>query len=283
MISGESLYCRFMSSAPISANGITGFVGRVGTRTRTSLKRISNKVRFAFQVGGVLFRLGSHGIGYTWRVILNQLKFTGLQALPFLTFISAAISALIVIQTLSQASKVGFEGIIGMVFVAAVIRELGPLMTAVVVIGRSGTAIAAELGTNQVMGEITALETMGIDPLHYVVFPRLVGVTLATMCLVVYFDVVAILFGYLAAQLTTSMSLGTYLTYIVDQVTIADLWVTGLKGMLFGAIIALLPSFHGLVVRGAPTDVPKATTRAVVECLALVFLASAIVSVLFYY
>ena len=115
-----------MSSAPISANGITGFVGRVGTRTRTSLKRISNKVRFAFQVGGVLFRLGSHGIGYTWRVILNQLKFTGLQALPFLTFISAAISALIVIQTLSQASKVGFEGIIGMVFVAAVIRELGP-------------------------------------------------------------------------------------------------------------------------------------------------------------
>ena len=131
--------------------------------------------------------------------------------------------------------------------------------------------------------EITALETMGIDPLHYVVFPRLVGVTLATMCLVVYFDVVAILFGYLAAQLTSSMSPGTYLTYIVDQVTISDLWVTGLKGMLFGIIIALLPSFHGLVVRGAPTDVPKATTRAVVECLALVFLTSAIVSVLFYY
>lgn len=263
--------------------GILNFLGSVGSRTREFLRRVSNKVRFSMQAAGVIFRLRSLGIGYTWRVILNQLKFTGLQALPFLTFVSAASSALIVIQVLNQASKVGFESILGTVFVAALIRELGPLLTAVVVIGRSGTAIAAELSTNRVTEEITALETMGIDPLHYVVFPRLVGVALATMCLVVYFDAVAIIFGYLAAQLTTSMSLGTYLQYIVDQATIADFWVTGLKGFLFGIIIALLPSFHGLIVRGAPTDVPKATTRAVVECLAMVFLVSAVISVIFYY
>jgi len=230
-----------------------------------------------------MFRLRSLGIGYTWRVILNQVKFTGLHALPFLTFVSAVSTALIIIQVLNQASKVGFEAIIGTVFVAALVRELGPLLTAVVVIGRSGTAIAAELSTNRVWEEITALETMGIDPLHYVVFPRFVGVTLATMCLVVYFDVVALIFGYVSARLTTGMTAGTYLGYIIDQFTMTDFYVTGLKGFLFGTIISLLPAFHGLVVPGAPTDVPKATTRAVVECLALVFLVSGIVSVLFYY
>ncbi len=272
-----------MAHAPTINSRLFALPARIGTRTLTYLQRVSNKIRFAVQVGGVLFRLPALGIGYTWRVILNQIRFTGVQALPFLTFVSAASSALIVIQVLNQASRVGFEGIIGTVFVAALIRELGPLLTAVVVIGRSGTAIAAELGTNQVMEEITALETMGIDPLHYVVFPRLVGVTIATVCLVVYFDAVAILFGYIAAQLTVSMTLSTYLQYIADQAAIIDFWVTGMKGLLFGMIIALIPSYHGLVVTGAPTDVPKATTRAVVECLALVFLVSAIVSVLFYY
>lgn len=272
-----------MSDTSIEQDNILSLLGRTGARTRRFLKRVSNKIRFGLQAAGVLFRLRSLGIGYTWRVILNQLKFTGLQAIPFLTFVSAASSALIVIQVLNQASKVGFEAILGTVFVAALIRELGPLLTAVVVIGRSGTAIAAELGTNRVMEEITALETMGIDPLHYVVFPRLVGVTLATMCLVVYFDVMALFFGYISASLTTGMGIDTYLRYIVDQTAIVDFWVTGLKGFLFGIIISLLPSFHGLVVRGSPTDVPKATTRAVVECLALVFLVSAVVSIIFYY
>jgi len=272
-----------MAQASISGTRFLSFPGRVGEQTRLYLRRLSDRIRFALQVTGVLFRLPALGIGYTWRVILNQVRFTGVQALPFVAFVSAASSALIVIQVLSQASRVGFEGIIGMVFVSALIRELGPILTAVVVIGRSGTAIAAELGTNQVMEEITALETMGIDPLHYVVFPRLVGVTVATLCLVIFFDAVAILFGFLAAQLTVSMTLGTYLQYIADQAALIDFWVTGLKGLLFGMIIALIPSYHGLIVTGAPTDVPKATTRAVVECLALVFLVSAIISVLFYY
>ena len=240
-------------------------------------------IRFTVQTAGVLLRLPRLGIGFTWRVILNQIRFTGIQALPFLSFVSAVVSFLIVIQTLNQATKVGFEAIIGTVFVAGLIREMGPLLTAVVIIGRSGTAIAAELGTNRVMEEITALETMGIDPLHYVVFPRLVGVTLATLCLVVYFDAIALAFGYAAAQLTTGMDLSTYMRYIIDELTLADFYVTGLKGLFFGMIIALLPSFHGLVVRQIPTEVPKAVTRAVVGCLALVFFVSAVVSALFYY
>jgi phospholipid/cholesterol/gamma-HCH transport system permease protein len=263
--------------------GAASSLAHIGARFRRNLRRLSNKIRFAYQTIGVVARLPSLGIGFTWRVILNQVKFTGIQALPFLSFVSAVVSFLIVIQVLNQASKVGFEAIIGTVFAAGLIREMGPLLTAVVVIGRSGTAIAAELGTNRVMEEITALEAMGIDPLHYVVFPRLVGVTLATVCLVVYFDAIAVFFGYVAAQLTTGMGLSTFLRYILDELTLADFYVTGLKGLLFGAIIALLPSFHGLVVSHAPTEVPKAVTRAVVECLALVFLVSAVVSVLFYY
>ena len=272
-----------MSTVRMQQSSVFTLLGRLGARARLSVQIISSKIRFAFQAAGVMFRLRSLGIGYTWRVILNQVKFTGLHALPFLTFVSAVSTALIIIQVLNQASKVGFEAIIGTVFVAALVRELGPLLTAVVVIGRSGTAIAAELSTNRVWEEITALETMGIDPLHYVVFPRFVGVTLATMCLVVYFDIVALIFGYVSARLTTGMTAGTYLGYIIDQFTMTDFYVTGLKGFLFGTIISLLPAFHGLVVPGAPTDVPKATTRAVVECLALVFLVSGIVSVLFYY
>ena len=267
---------------------VTGYallrqIAQIGASTRQSLVRSSDKIRFTFQALGVMFRLPRLGIGFTWRVILNQVRFTGVHALPFLTLASAVVSALVVIQVLSQVSKVGFEAVLGTVLVAALIRELGPLLTAVVVIGRSGTAIAAELGTNRVMEEITALEAMGVDPLHYVVFPRLVGVTFATVCLVVYFDGIALFFGYVAASLTTGMTMGTYLRYVLDQLSLADFYVTGIKGLLFGIIIAVLPSFHGLLVRRAPTEVPRAVTRAVVECLALVFLVSGIVSALFYY
>jgi len=272
-----------MSTAHIQHTGITAGLGRLGLWARRRLQRISNKYRFAFQAAGVMFRLRSLGIGYTWRVILNQIKFTGLHAMPFLTFVAAISSALIIIQVLNQATALGFEGILGTVFVVALVRELGPILTAILVIGRSSTAIAAELSTNRVGEEITALETMGIDPMHYVVFPRLVGVTIATMCLVVYFDVVALIFGYIAARLTTGMTAGLYMRYILDQLTMTDILVTGLKGFLFGMIIALLPSFHGLIASGAPTDVPKATTKAVVECLAIVFLVSGIISALVYY
>lgn len=258
-------------------------IADAGARFRRFLRRTSNKLRFAAQSAGVMFRLRRLGIGYTGRVIANQIRFTGLHALPFLTLVSAVVSGLIVIQVLDQVSRVGFEAILGTLLVAGLVRELGPLLTAVVVIGRSGTAIAAELGTNTVMDEIPALESMGIDPLHYVVFPRLVGVTLATLCLVVYFDLIALFFGFIAARLTTTMTLGTFLRYIGDELTLADMYVTVIKGLLFGVIIALLPSFHGLVVRKAPTEVPKAVTRAVVECLALVFLVSGLVSVIFYY
>jgi phospholipid/cholesterol/gamma-HCH transport system permease protein len=272
-----------MSSPRQAEYGVAPTLARLGSRARRHIRSISNKFRFAIQSAGVMLRLPALGIGFTWRVILNQVRFTGVQALPFLAFVSAVVSVLIVIQVLDQATWVGFETIIGTVFVAGLIREMGPLLTAVVVIGRSGTAIAAELGTNRVMEEITALETMGIDPLHYVVFPRLVGVTIATICLVIFFDGIALFFGFIAAQLTTGMGFTTFLRYIIDELTMADLYVTGLKGLLFGIIIALLPSFHGLVVRQVPTEVPKAVTRAVVECLALVFLVSAIVSMIFYY
>ena len=209
------------------------------------------------------------------RVLINQIRFTALQAIGLVTFLAAILAFLVISQSIRQLGRFGAVDNLGTIMVVAVIRELGPLLTALIVVSRSGTAIAAEMATNKVMGEISALEAMGIDPYIYLVLPRVLGAIVSVACLMVLFDVVALLSGFLGAS-TTGMSPEGYREIVLATLSAKDVWITVAKGITFGAAVALFCSYHGLAVTAGPTEIPQAVTRGVVGTIVCIFIMSAL-------
>lgn len=254
----------------------------VGRRTRRRGRSWVDRVRFL----GALARSAMHYPATTrapgLRVIINQIRFTAVQALPFLTIMALVIGLAVIAQASAQAARLGLGDVLGTILVTVVIRELGPLLTAVVVLGRSGTAIAAELATNGVLRETEALESMGVDPLQYLVIPRVVGAAISVAVLTVFFDVVALGGGAIFAWWLADVSPSALAVSIHDALTPLDLWLTVVKGAVFGLGIATLCSYEGLVGGRRPTDIPQCVTRGVVASLLFVFLVSVSFSLVFW-
>lgn len=250
----------------------------LGRGTTRRFSALGGPARFAFEAVAALPSLPGAGRRVALRVLLNQLRFTALQAVPLVVLLSALLS-FVVIQTSLQTFN-GLTDFIGTVMVVTVVQLLGPLLTALAVIGRSGTAITAELATNTVMGEIRALEGMGIDPYHYLVLPRLVGTTISMTVLIVLFDVVALIAGFLATSVNQASG-GRYVSNVLAALDTGDVALTVAKGILFGIVIGLLPSYHGLKVSRGPTEIPQAVTRGTVSAIVSVFVITAVLIKLF--
>ena len=162
-----------------------------------------------------------------------------------------------------------------------VVRVLGPLMTVLVVIGRSGAAITVELGNMRVAGEIDLLEQLGIDVARYVVLPRLVGVVLSVMVLALMFDVTAATSGFVSAWLLIATPPSVFLDFASRHTAATDLVVTGLKTVACGVLVATISTWEGLSA-ATVTEVPQATRRGMVNGLVACIATSLLVSFLFY-
>src|SRR5206468_4487321 len=127
---------------------------------------------------------------------LAQLSASGVRLLPMMIFLALALGLVIIGQTVSLLTRVGANSLLGTVMVTTVVRELGPLLTALIVLSRSGTATVVELGTARALGEVEALEVLGIDPIHYFVLPRVLGMAVGMLALTVYLILGALLSGY---------------------------------------------------------------------------------------
>lgn len=261
---------------------LTRAVTGIGRRTRTRAGIWLGRIRFI----GALVRSALHYPATTrtqgLRVILNQIRFTAVQALSFLSVMALVIGLAVIAQASAQAAKYGVSDVLGMILVTVVIRELGPLLTAIVVLGRSGTAIAAELATNGVLRETEALESLGVDPLQYMVVPRVIGGAISVAVLAIFFDVVALGGGAIFAWWLADVSPSSLLVSIRSALTPLDLWLTVVKGGVFGLGISTLCSYEGLVGGRRPTDIPQCVTRGVVASLLFVFLVSVSFSLLFW-
>ncbi len=207
------------------------------------------------------------------RVLFKQVWFTAVQAIPVVVILAGILSFLLISQAIRELGRLGATELIGRLVVVAIIRELGPLVTALIVTGRSGTAIAAELATNKVMGEVRSLESMGIDPAHYLILPRFGGAIVSMFGLIIVFDLVAVMAGLVAATFN-NMTSGTYFEIVLNSLAFQDVWLTLAKGLMFGIIVGVIPSFHGLSVHRAATEVPVAASRAVVASIIAIFLTS---------
>ncbi len=212
-------------------------------------------------------------------MLIKPVWFTAIQAIPLVVLLSFILSFLVISQAVRELGRIGATELMGRLMVIIIVRELGPLLTAALIASRSGTAIAAELATNKVMGELNALEGMGIDPVHYLVLPRFGAAVLSVFGLIIFFDVVALFAGLLAAT-TAGMHAERYFDIVLQSLTLGDVVVTLLKGLVFGMIVGLIPSFQGLAIEGKPTEVPIAASRAVVGSIMAIFVCSGIFVVL---
>ena len=215
------------------------------------------------------------------RVITTQIMYTGVQALSLVSVIAFLLGASIIIQTNLMGSADG--ELLGKVLVAVVLRELAPLVTAIVIAGRSGTAMATELGNMKVNSEVLALSSLGIDPPRFIVLPRLIATVVSVLVLMIYFSVVAIVGAFMVAQLTATASWGSLYSGVSRGVMPFDLGLFLLKGVGLGAIVGWLCCHYGLQVKSSPTEVPQQASRAVVMSLLCGVVYSTFVTALFYW
>lgn len=211
-----------------------------------------------------------------------QVRFTGMEALLLVSAVGLGLGAVTVIQAFTQLSALGAERYLGPLLVLIVIRELGPLLAAILVIGRSGTAIAAELASMQLNGEVAALEAFGVNPHQYLMLPRALGMILSLFALLCCFDAAALAGGFLVAKLKFGLPLQAFLDAIAGTLVNADLALTALKAFLFGGAIAYHAAYCGLAVRHSSTEIPQAVTRAVVASLGVIFFFDGLIAALVY-
>lgn len=223
------------------------------------------------------------GFWAAFRVSLQQVHFTGLEALPFLSLLSLLIGFTVIVQSLPQLQGMGAHGLIGKILVISIVRELGPIVTAMIVITRSGTAMAAEMATNRISGQVEALEAMGIDVFHYLIAPRVIGSMVSLFCMVIYFDVIALVGGFLVASTQLTMPWILYSDYILESLQPLDLYISLSKSILFGFVITLFSCYHGLRAKRAPYEVPMVARSGVIQAMFFVFVSSAVISAVFYW
>ncbi len=224
----------------------------------------------------------AQGLRTIFGVVSAQIYFTGWQAVPLISVIALASGAIVILQSSSNLSLLGGEQMLGNLLVVLIVRELGPFMTALVVIARSGTAVASEVGNMRANREIEALESMGINPLSFIVFPRILGGVISVVCLAFYFNVSALLGGFLLTRFLQDMPFSFYFDSLTNAIAFEDVWIFVLKNTFSGIIIFVVCCYQGLSVKRSPTEVPVVTTQAVMNSIIYVTVFNLVVTALFY-
>jgi phospholipid/cholesterol/gamma-HCH transport system permease protein len=217
------------------------------------------------------FRTARHVV---WPAIFRETNRAGLQLLPMFAFVALALGLLVIGQAVSGLNRVGAIDYLGTIMVIVVVRELGPLVAATLVLARIGTANVVELGTARAMGEVEALEALGIDPVHYLVVPRVLGMALGVFSLTVYLIIGALVSGYVWAFIQdVPLQPGDYFRQLAAALSGLDFALLAVKTLTFGFIIALVTCYHGLAQPLRLEEVSSATVRAVAQSvIACVFI-----------
>ena len=255
----------------------------LGRKTIDGYTYLSDLVALAYLSLRELAMPARQGRGEALRVITRQILFTGVDALPVVSAIALMLGLIIITQAGTQLPKVGAGALVGNIIVVVVIRELGPLLTAFIVVGRSGTAITTELGNMRVGQEVAALELMGVRVTRFIVMPRLVGMVLSMVCLTLYFDAVAVLGGFVVAKAKLTVPFEVFAQAVTHSLSLTDVAVTAVKSVLFGAAVATICCHHGLAVRSSYTEVPQQATRAMINSVTMCLILDILVTVAAYF
>ena len=214
------------------------------------------------------------------RLITVQMVEIGVNTVPLVAVIAVFTGMVIAVQTGYQMMRFHAQGLVGPIVGLSITRELGPVMTGVIVAGRVGAAMAAQVGTMKVTEQIDALETLATDPAEYLVMPRFIAAAIMLPILAVCADVVGIIGGLLIAVTQLGEDGGLYITRTFQQLEISDVMSGLIKSAFFGMIVAIISCYQGLTATGGAEGVGKATTRAVVLSLTLILVSDFFLTVL---
>jgi len=257
---------------------VTGYLGTKITETLIGFVQV---VGF---LGQILIGLGNvilHPSKFRGRAFVHQLELVGVASLPIIGLMSFLIGIVIAQQGAVQLAQFGAETLTVNLVGRITLRELGVLMTAIMVAGRSGSAFAAQIGTMKLTEEVDAMRTIGISPIEALVIPRVLACTFMMVLLGFYASIVAIIGGAVVGDLSLGIPFFTFLERIKDVVPVYDLWVGLLKAPVFGLIVALAGCYHGMQVRGNSEEVGRRTTMAVVSAIFAVIVLDAFFAVFF--
>ena len=212
--------------------------------------------------------------------LLKQLYFTGIQSVGSVSIMGFLTGLIMVMQV---SNLVGRNELLTLqVLIWTVVRELGPLLTAIVIVGRSSSAIASELAAMQVNGEIRNLRRMGIPPVAYLVVSRMLAMTLTSLVLTFYFQAVAIGTGMVVTAWNIDVSLFGEVDHFFGMISYLEIFAALLKSICFGMLVSMVSCYYGLTVRNAMTEIPVAASRAVMRSLLAVFVCDGLITVMIF-
>ena len=214
---------------------------------------------------------------------LSSMKKVGVDALPVVGLISFLLGLIMAFMSSVQLQQFGANIYVASLVSLSMVRELGPIMTAIIVAGRSGSAFAAEIGTMKISDEVDALFTMGFDPTRFLVVPKVVASVITVPILTLFSDVFAILGGLVVGVFMLDLTANAYMAQTLKTLTVFDVFWGFLKAAVFALLISGIGCLRGFQVRGGAAEVGQATTSAVVSSIFLIILADAVFAVILRY
>jgi phospholipid/cholesterol/gamma-HCH transport system permease protein len=265
---------------PSKAESLIGLIGRSATRFREDIHDISKLINDTFYW---TFISPLKGKPIRFRAGISEMVKAGYNAVPIVAVISLFLGIILALQAAYQLRRVGALIYVANLVGVSITRELGPIITSIIVSGRSGSAFAAEIGSMKVEEEVDALVTMGINPVRYLVVPKLVAMMIMVPALTVFSDCVGILGGFLFSMTALEIHPYNYFQQTLNSLLIKDI-ITGLiKAWAFSIVITIIGTYEGFKVKGSAEEVGRRTTAAVVASIFMVIILDLFFTALFYY
>jgi phospholipid/cholesterol/gamma-HCH transport system permease protein len=241
------------------------------------LDRVGRATNDLFEYAGGIVTLAGESSSYLVKLrirfveTINQCFILGLQSLPIVLLTSLFTGMVISLESAVQAVQYGFGSVVGGAVAYGTVRELGPMLTAVVVAGRSGSAITAELGSMVVTEQIEALRSMGIEIPRFLVLPRVLALLVMLPLLTIFADVISVIGGMWIAQTYAQISLDTFISSVRQTIGFEDVVKGLVKSVVFALVISLVGAYQGLSTKGGAAGVGVSTTGSVVISIIMVF------------
>ncbi|HCC38008.1 MAG TPA: ABC transporter permease [Treponema sp.] len=216
------------------------------------------------------------------RVLVMQIFFTFVQAMGISSLLALGIGAAVIVFGLPNLARISQEQLLYPLLITIITRELGPLLTAFIIIARSATAIATEIAGMVISHEIEAYVSVGVDPIEYLAVPRFLGVTISLILLNIYFSVFGLAGSFAVSQFFNTIPAGYYFSNLLQNLALRDISISVVKCIAFGMIISIMAVTEGLAVERASTEVPVAGLRAVGKSFAGCIVVDIILSVMYY-
>ena len=272
-----------MSPLPLAPTAITqpNALERIGRNSAAALGQSAELLAFVGESALALATCVAHPRRLRWRPILYNIRSAGFDALPIVGLLSFLLGIVVAYQAADQLRRFGANIFVADLVGLSMLREFAPLMTAIIIAGRSGSAYAAQIGTMAVTEEIDALRTIGIAPLELLVLPKIIALVIALPLLTVFADVLGVFGGMVMAQAQLGVGFGDFLDRFSKAASTTAYLVGIGKAPVFAAIIAVVGCFQGLRTRGGADSVGRQTTRSVVQAIFLVIVADALFSIAF--